>query len=84
LGQVSKVVYYFHSISETNITTAFTFDNPQTADKCVTLAALRAPETVLKNDIDHKVDIWSFGCLIYELLTGNVLFQVSGLTDIPQ
>jgi len=78
------VIYYFHSISETNIATAFTFDNPPTADKCVTPAALRAPEIVLRNNIDHKVDIWSFGCLLYELLTGNVLFQVSGLTDIPQ
>lgn len=41
-------------------------------------------EIVLKNDIDHKIDIWSFGCLLYEFLAGNVLFQVSGLTNMPQ
>lgn len=64
--------------------TAFTFDSPPAAGKCVTPAALRAPEIVLTNDIDHKIDTWSFGCLLYEFLTGNVLFQVSGLTDIPQ
>lgn len=44
----------------------------------------RAPEIVLNSAIDHKLDIWSFGCLLYEFLTGNVLFQVSGWTDIPQ
>jgi non-specific serine/threonine protein kinase len=75
---------YSRSRLQVNTLTAFTFDNPPTADKCVTPGALRAPEIVLNNEIDHKVDIWSFGCLFYEFLTGNVLFQVSGLTDIPQ
>lgn len=64
--------------------TAFTFDNPPTADRCATPAALRAPEIVLQGPIDQKIDIWSFGCLIYEVLTGRLLFQVSGLTDVPR
>jgi serine/threonine-protein kinase SRPK3 len=65
-------------------TTAFTFDNPPTADKCVTPAALRAPEIVLGSDINHKIDMCSFGCLLYEFLTGNMSFHVSNLTDLPQ
>jgi serine/threonine protein kinase len=64
--------------------TALDFDNPPAAEKCATPAALRAPEIVIGRKIDHKIDIWSFGCLIYQFLTGHVLFQVSGLADIPQ
>ena len=35
----------------------------------------RAPEVVLGLPYDQKVDIWSLGCILAELLTGNVLFQ---------
>ena len=37
----------------------------------------RAPEVILGLPYDQKVDIWSFGCILAELLTGLVLFQVS-------
>ncbi|KAF2769434.1 serine protein kinase [Teratosphaeria nubilosa] len=63
---------------------AFTFDNPPPADKCATPAALRAPEIILNGTISHKIDIWSLGCLIYEFLTGQLLFQISGLSFIPR
>jgi serine/threonine protein kinase len=68
----------------TDTQTAFDFDNPPAANECATPAALRAPEIVLGTRIDHKIDIWSFGCLMHGFLTGHVLFQVSGLADIPQ
>ncbi len=35
----------------------------------------RAPEVILGLPYDQKVDIWSLGCILAELLTGNVLFQ---------
>jgi serine/threonine-protein kinase SRPK3 len=35
----------------------------------------RAPEVILKHKYDEKVDIWSIGCLFYELLTGDILFN---------
>jgi serine/threonine protein kinase len=63
---------------------AFTFDSPPAADECTTPAALRAPEILLRCRIDQKIDIWAFGCLIYELLTGQLLFQVTGLSAILQ
>ncbi|KAF9701433.1 hypothetical protein EKO04_000677 [Ascochyta lentis] len=44
--------------------------------KPVTPRALRAPELILKQDFDSGIDIWSFGCLMYEFLTGEVLFAV--------
>ena len=36
----------------------------------------RAPEVILGLPYDQKVDIWSLGCILAELLTGTVLFQV--------
>lgn len=35
----------------------------------------RAPEVILGLSYDYKIDIWSLGCIIAELFTGNVLFQ---------
>lgn len=34
----------------------------------------RAPEIILGLPYDHPLDIWSIGCVIYELLTGKILF----------
>lgn len=35
----------------------------------------RAPEVILGLSYDKKIDIWSLGCILAELCTGNVLFQ---------
>lgn len=35
----------------------------------------RAPEVLIGCIYDKKVDIWSIGCLYYELITGSVLFD---------
>ena len=35
----------------------------------------RAPEVILGCKYDYRVDIWSLGCILAELWTGNVLFQ---------
>lgn len=37
-------------------------------------APYRAPEVILGIPFDEKVDIWSVGCVVYELLTGHILF----------
>ena len=34
----------------------------------------RAPEIILGNKFNEKIDLWSLGCTIYELTTGNILF----------
>ena len=35
----------------------------------------RAPEVIIGCKYDYKIDIWSLGCILAELWTGNVLFQ---------
>lgn len=37
----------------------------------------RAPEVILGLPYDHKIDVWSLGCILAELSSGYVLFQVS-------
>lgn len=38
--------------------------------------ALRAPEVVFKAPFDQSIDIWSFGCLLYEFVIGRSLFNL--------
>jgi serine/threonine-protein kinase SRPK3 len=35
----------------------------------------RAPEVIIKYPYNTTCDIWSLGCLTYELITGNILFD---------
>lgn len=35
----------------------------------------RAPEIILKSGCNELVDIWSLGCMAYEIITGNILFN---------
>ena len=34
-----------------------------------------APEIILKGDCTTMIDIWALGCMLYELLTGKILFD---------
>jgi serine/threonine protein kinase len=35
----------------------------------------RAPEVIFRKPYSFSIDIWSFGCIIYEILYSNILFQ---------
>lgn len=35
----------------------------------------RAPEVIIGCKYDYKIDMWSLGCILAEIYTGNVLFQ---------
>jgi serine/threonine-protein kinase SRPK3 len=35
----------------------------------------RAPEIILKCEYTKSIDIWSVGCIVYELITGEILFN---------
>ncbi|APA12741.1 hypothetical protein sscle_10g075110 [Sclerotinia sclerotiorum 1980 UF-70] len=47
----------------------------------VTPVSLRSPETILKEVPTTNQDMWSFGCLIFEFITGRPLFVVDNAGD---
>ena len=40
-------------------------------------------QVILGLPYDQKIDIWSLGCILPEMLSGNVLFQVSRILLFP-
>ena len=41
-----------------------------------------SPEQCRGRDVDHRTDIYAFGCMTYRMLTGRVPFDGEGYTDI--
>ncbi|KAF5681390.1 CMGC SRPK kinase [Fusarium denticulatum] len=53
---------------------AFLEDSPLQAAEAITPVALRAPETILNERLGKGIDIWAFGCLIFDMIVGRPLF----------
>jgi eukaryotic-like serine/threonine-protein kinase len=45
-------------------------------------AAYMAPEQAKGEDLDHTADVWAFGCLLYEMLTGKPAFDGTTAAEV--
>ena len=45
-------------------------------------AGYMSPEQARGQQVDKRTDIWAFGCVLYEVLTGSQVFGGETVTDI--
>ena len=71
--------------SDANAATTLTLTSPPmltSAGVVLGTAAYMAPEQARGRAADRRADIWAFGCVLYEMLTGKKPFGGETLTDI--
>jgi serine/threonine protein kinase/Tol biopolymer transport system component len=60
-----------------------TFASPMTEMGVILgTAAYMAPEQAKGKALDKRVDIWAFGCVLFEMLTGRAAFAGESITDV--
>lgn len=66
---------YWSNGTDQNDTAFFSTAPPK---KLLTPCGLRAPEIIFGIQYDKSLDVWAFGCLLFEFIAGQPLFLASG------
>ncbi|MBN1570540.1 MAG: protein kinase [Acidobacteria bacterium] len=68
---------------EVNLSNSPTLSNVATRQGVILgTAAYMSPEQARGKSVDKKADIWAFGCVLFEMLTGRAAFSGKDVTDI--
>jgi serine/threonine protein kinase/Tol biopolymer transport system component len=69
-------------LGDTNLSTSPTITAAATrAGVLLGTAAYMSPEQAKGKAVDRRTDIWAYGCVLYELLTGKPVFEGETITD---
>jgi Tol biopolymer transport system component len=68
--------------SDLDVTTAATVAGGSVAGVIVGTPGYMSPEQARGKDVDSRTDIWAFGCVLFEMLTGRQAFTGETITDV--
>jgi Tol biopolymer transport system component len=68
--------------SDPYATTAATMAGGSIAGVIVGTPGYMSPEQARGKDVDSRTDIWAFGCVLFEMLTGRHAFTGETITDV--